>query len=72
VPGLRELDERERSIRQMPAQGDLLSTHNYLDIVFRLLHEDAINDLRKGVIFMQKLSKDAHNDRRKVRKELKT
>jgi len=33
----------------MPEEGDLLSTHNYLDILFRLLHEDAITDLRNGI-----------------------
>lgn len=36
----------------MPEKGDLINTHNYLDIVFRLLYEDAIQDLRNGITFM--------------------
>lgn len=39
----------------MPEEGDLLTANNYLDIVFRLLHEDAIHDLRNGVNYMSKL-----------------
>jgi hypothetical protein len=44
-------DDEQRNMRRrrMPEQGDLGSTHNYLDIVFRLLHEDAISDLREGI-----------------------
>jgi hypothetical protein len=54
VPGIRELEvlneqELKANRRKMPEEGDLISPHNYLDIVFRLLHEDAISDLRKGI-----------------------
>jgi hypothetical protein len=55
VPGMRELtpvyDSQQMNIRRrrMPEQGDLGNKHNYLDIVFRLLHEDAISDLRDGI-----------------------
>ena len=50
----------------MPSEGDLLSTSNYLDLLFRLLHDDAIHDLRKGVTFMRKI-----NAQIVTRKELK-
>ena len=58
VPGSRELepltDEQLKAIRRrMPEEGDLQSPHNYLDIVFRLLHEDAIADLRNGIAHMR-------------------
>jgi hypothetical protein len=33
----------------MPEEGDLINAHNYLDLLFRLLHEDAIADLRNGI-----------------------
>lgn len=33
----------------MPEKGDLVDKHNYLDIVFRLLYEDAVADLRGGI-----------------------
>jgi len=33
----------------MPEEGDLVSRHNYLDLLFQLLHYDAIHDLRKGI-----------------------
>jgi hypothetical protein len=55
VPGLRELtpvydiEKLNMMRRKMPEQGDLISKHNYLDILFRLLHEDAITDLRKAI-----------------------
>ena len=54
VPGQRELEplteEQLKAIRRrMPEQGDLQNAHNYLDIVFHLLHEDAIADLRNGI-----------------------
>lgn len=39
----------------MPEEGDLMSSHNYLDIVFRLLHEDAISDLRNGISEVKQL-----------------
>ena len=54
IPGVTDLNERKpkSSIRKMPEEGDLISKHNYLDLLFRLLHEDAINDLREGVIMM--------------------
>ena len=54
IPGVMDLKERRHksSIRKMPEEGDLISKHNYLDLLYRLLHEDAINDLREGVIMM--------------------
>ena len=54
IPGAMDLIERKpkSSIRKMPEEGDLIDKHNYLDLLFRLLHEDAINDLREGVIMM--------------------
>ena len=33
----------------MPEKGDLINQHNYLDILFRLLYEDAVHDLRNGI-----------------------
>jgi hypothetical protein len=64
IPGEKDLKEAKSKdeIRGMPQSGDLINSHNYLDLLFRLLHEDAISDLRQGVIMMshldsQKLSK---------------
>jgi hypothetical protein len=54
----------------MPEEGDLLSPHNYLDIVFRLLHEDAISDLRSGIGKMRELQSRGA-DQKEVRKTLK-
>jgi len=31
--------------------------HNYLDILFHLLHEDGIHDLKKGISFLINLNK---------------
>jgi hypothetical protein len=45
----------------MPEQGDLVSPHNYLDIVFRLLHEDAISDLRNGITELRLLQAQGAN-----------
>lgn len=52
---MRELKERRNGIRKMPEIGDLVNSHNYLDILYRLLHEDAISDLRDGVIMMTEI-----------------
>jgi hypothetical protein len=48
----------------MPEKGDLISKHNYLDIVFRLLHEDAITDLRDAIWLIQKFQEK--NEKPKV------
>jgi hypothetical protein len=54
----------------MPEQGDLKNAHNYLDIVFHLLHEDAIADLRNGIDQLRQLqARGAH--RGEIRKKLK-
>jgi hypothetical protein len=37
----------------MPEEEDLINNHNYLDILFRLLHEDAITDLRTGALVVR-------------------
>ncbi len=52
----------------MPEEGDLLSTHNYLDILFRLLHDDAIHDLRKGIQFIRENAYNIQNKREMKRK----
>ncbi|TNV87514.1 hypothetical protein FGO68_gene11469 [Halteria grandinella] len=60
IPGERELSEGETNsylIRKMPEVGDLVDKHNYLDIQFRLLFEDAISDLRGGLSLMRTLAK---------------
>ncbi|TNV87544.1 hypothetical protein FGO68_gene3613 [Halteria grandinella] len=60
IPGERELSEGEtnsRLIRKMPEVGNLVDLHNYLDIQFRLLFEDAISDLRGGLKMMRTLAK---------------
>lgn len=49
VPTEKVLKERSLKFRAMPEEGDLVNTHNYLDILFRLLHEDGVADLRKGL-----------------------
>ncbi len=49
IPGEVELRINHALIRRMPEEGDLINLHNYLDLVFRLLHEDAIADLRNGL-----------------------
>ena len=54
----------------MPEEGDLVSTHNYLDIVFRLLHEDAISDLRNAIGLMREFQAKGA-EIREVRKKLK-
>jgi hypothetical protein len=53
VPGEDELTGPEPNIRRMPEVGDLVSRHNYLDLLFQLLHYDAIHDLRKGITYVQ-------------------
>jgi hypothetical protein len=60
IPGFLELEplsneEVKAMRRRMPEEGDLMSPHNYLDIVFRLLHEDAITDLRNGIRELRQL-----------------
>ena len=42
VPGERQLREKNSFFRKMPEEGDLINTHNYLDLLFRLLYEDAV------------------------------
>ena len=42
IPGEQQLRERVTKISPMPAEGDLQNCHNYLDLLFRLLHEDGI------------------------------
>jgi len=55
VPGEIELTNPQRLIRKMPEEGDLLNNNNYLDLLFRLLHDDSIHDLRKGIVLMRGL-----------------
>jgi hypothetical protein len=49
VPGEFELIGPDPLIRRMPEEGNLISKHNYLDLLFQLLHYDAIHDLRKSI-----------------------
>jgi hypothetical protein len=55
VPGEIELTNPQRLIRKMPEEGDLQNNNNYLDLLFRLLHDDSIHDLRKGIVLMRGL-----------------
>lgn len=75
VPGYRELEpltEAQLKLirRRMPEKGDLMNAHNYLDIVFRLLHEDAIADLRNGIDQLRKFQEKGA-DKNEIRKGLK-
>ena len=75
VPGYRELEpltEAQLKLirRRMPEKGDLMNAHNYLDIVFRLLHEDAIADLRNGIDQLKKFQEKGA-DKNEIRKGLK-
>jgi hypothetical protein len=36
-------------VRKMPERGDCINNHNYLDIVFKLLREDAVRPLIEGI-----------------------
>lgn len=38
----------------MPKHGGFENKHSYLEIVFSLLYEDAVQDLRKGIYFLGK------------------
>lgn len=49
VPGELELTGPDPLIRRMPEEGNLISKHNYLDLLFQLLNYDAIHDLRKSI-----------------------
>ena len=42
VPDEALLMAKEVYFRPMPESGDLISSRNYLDLLFRLLHEDAL------------------------------
>jgi hypothetical protein len=33
----------------MPEIGDLKNNHNYFDLIFRMLREDAVKPLRDGI-----------------------
>lgn len=69
IPGETELTiENSNVVRRMPETGDLLSNNNYLDLLFRLLFEDAVSDLRKGVRMMQRLGRFGQ---RLTKKEIK-
>jgi hypothetical protein len=64
-------DQQLKEIRRrMPEEGDLVSSHNYLDIVFRLLHEDAISDLRHAIGLMRELQAKGAQ-KRDMRKKLR-
>ena len=63
IPGEQKLRLAEGKIRPMPEEGDLQTTHNYLDLLFRLLHEDGIQDLRNGLYTMFKQSELNLNQR---------
>eukprot|EP00347_Sterkiella_histriomuscorum_P006278 403353380 len=55
IPTLQELTQPGKPfLRAMPAQGGrFIDKHDYLDLIFRLLREDAIDPLRKGLKLMQ-------------------
>jgi hypothetical protein len=36
-------------IRKMPKKGNLRNNHNYFDIIFRMLREDAVKPIRDGI-----------------------
>jgi hypothetical protein len=55
----------------MPKEGDLQNHHNYLDLLFRLLHDDSIHDLRKGVVLMRGLVNDPNLHTINVKRQLK-
>ncbi|CDW71409.1 UNKNOWN [Stylonychia lemnae] len=60
VPTSHELISGQQPfLRQMPAKGDFDDTHDYLDIVYRLLREDAIRPLREGIDVMKRQLRDA-------------
>ncbi|CDW91038.1 UNKNOWN [Stylonychia lemnae] len=55
VPTSHELlSGQQPFLRQMPEKGEFDDTHDYLDIVYRLLREDAIRPLREGIDVMKK------------------
>ncbi|CDW88188.1 UNKNOWN [Stylonychia lemnae] len=55
VPTSHELISGQQPfLRQMPVKGDFDDTHDYLDIVYRLLREDAIRPLREGIDVMKR------------------
>lgn len=43
------LDKNPPFIRAMPKKGVFKDKHDYLDLIFRLLREDAIRPLREGI-----------------------
>jgi len=45
----------------MPQTGVFRDKHDYLDIVFRLLREDAVRPLRSGLEVMKTMSKKLNN-----------
>eukprot|EP00347_Sterkiella_histriomuscorum_P016766 403351933 len=50
IPTQKELISQQMPfIRAIPAQGVFRDTHDYLDLIFRLLREDAIRPLREGI-----------------------
>ena len=55
----------------MPEEGDLQNNHNYLDLLFRLLHDDSIHDLRKGIVLMRGLENVPNQQGINVRRQLK-
>ena len=71
VPGERQISQKERLIRRMPREGDLLTKSNYLDILFRLLHDDSIHDLRMGVNFMRNLIQGDNLSKNQLRRNIK-
>lgn len=54
----------------MPEKGDLINPHNYLDLLFRLLHEDAISELRDGILLFLKMGKKRLN-KEEIKSEIK-
>lgn len=56
--------------RRMPEAGDLISNNNYLDLLYRLLFEDAVCDLREGVCLMKKLGKKLEKGKKLTRREI--
>lgn len=57
VPGEFQFSKYSTPFRKMPKTGDLLSSNNYLDILFWLMYEDLFRGLREGVEAMRNLKK---------------
>eukprot|EP00347_Sterkiella_histriomuscorum_P021254 403334658 len=70
IPTLQELTQPGKPfIRPIPAKGGRFrDAHDYLDLIFRLLREDAIDPLRRGLKLMQK---SVHLNQKEFKNELR-